>query len=153
MPILNRGAIPAPDMPILKRGVIPVKGKGEMETCWVNEGGASTWLLLDPPLPTSAPRHANPTGPPRDKQPPAFPHARSSNNLKALTGPPRAGYARLGDDGPAAGPPRSPLGLGFRVRPTLPTLALTGAVRGTGRGRGGEADGDAPGVRGVSAGR
>eukprot|EP00980_Cylindrotheca_fusiformis_P023345 scaffold10399_cov113-Cylindrotheca_fusiformis.AAC.5 len=33
-----------PALPVKSRGLIPIKGKGEMHTCWVNEGNCSTIL-------------------------------------------------------------------------------------------------------------
>eukprot|EP00980_Cylindrotheca_fusiformis_P018327 scaffold5977_cov98-Cylindrotheca_fusiformis.AAC.4 len=34
-----------PSLPVKSRGVIPIKGKGEMHTCWVNEGIGSKQIL------------------------------------------------------------------------------------------------------------
>eukprot|EP00980_Cylindrotheca_fusiformis_P008653 scaffold1844_cov124-Cylindrotheca_fusiformis.AAC.2 len=35
-----------PSLPVKSRGLIPIKGKGEMQTCWVNEGNGSRILKV-----------------------------------------------------------------------------------------------------------
>eukprot|EP00980_Cylindrotheca_fusiformis_P013466 scaffold3437_cov113-Cylindrotheca_fusiformis.AAC.33 len=36
-----------PSLPVKSRGLIPIKGKGEMHTCWVNEGNCSIILKVE----------------------------------------------------------------------------------------------------------